>query len=83
MRQTLSVKSTREFLKLATLSGEGTQELKIKLLAELLNSSSPNEGKFVVRFALGALRLGVGDPTLMDALAQVHLEEFQKKTQNW
>ncbi len=80
VKQTLSVKKVHEnFLKLSTLSGEGTQELKIKLLAELLNSSSPNEGKFVVRFALGALRLGVGDPTLMDALAQVHLNEFQKE----
>ncbi|MBM3282322.1 MAG: ATP-dependent DNA ligase [Candidatus Diapherotrites archaeon] len=80
IRTTLSVKKVHEnFLKLATLTGEGTQELKIKLLAELLNSSTPNEGKFVVRFALGALRLGVGDPTLMDALAHVHLNEFQKE----
>ena len=79
VRTTLSVKKVHEnFMRLATLEGEGTQELKIKLLTELLNSSSPSEGKFVVRFALGALRLGVGDPTLMDALAQVHLEEFKK-----
>ena len=52
--------------------------MKIRLLAELLNSASSTEGKFITRFALGALRLGVGDPTLMDALAQVHLEEFKK-----
>lgn len=77
VKQTLSVKKVHEnFMKLATQTGEGTQETKIRLLAELLNASTPNEGKFVTRFALGALRLGVGDPTLMDALAQVHLKEF-------
>lgn len=79
VKQTLTVKKVHEnFMKLATQTGEGTQETKIRLLAELLNSASPTEGKFVTRFALGALRLGVGDPTLMDALAQVHIEEFKK-----
>ena len=67
------------FLKLAGQTGEGTQEMKIRLLAELVNAASPIEGKFVTRFALGALRLGAGDPTIMDALAQVHLNEFRKK----
>ncbi len=79
VRTTLNVKKVHEnFMKLARTTGEGTQEMKIKLLAELLNSATPVEGKFIVRFALGALRLGVGDPTLMDALAHVHLEEFKK-----
>ncbi|MFH0970849.1 MAG: ATP-dependent DNA ligase [Candidatus Diapherotrites archaeon] len=77
IRQTLTVKKVHDnFMKLATQTGEGTQEMKIRFLAELLNSASPNEGKFIVRFALGALRLGVGDPTLMDAMAQVHLNEY-------
>jgi ATP-dependent DNA ligase len=80
VKQVLSVKKVHEnFMKLATQTGEGTQETKIRLLAELLNSSTPSEGKFITRFALGALRLGVGDPTLMDALAQVHLKEFTKQ----
>lgn len=79
VRQTLTVKKVHDnFMKLAGQTGEGTQEMKIRLLAELLNSASSTEGKFITRFALGALRLGVGDPTLMDALAQVHLEEFKK-----
>ncbi len=79
VHQTLTVKKVHDnFMKLAGQTGEGTQEMKIRLLAELLNSASSTEGKFITRFALGALRLGVGDPTLMDALAQVHLEEFKK-----
>jgi len=59
----------RSFLKLAKASGAGSQELKIKLLTELLNNSSPLEARFIVRFVLGRLRLGVGDPTILDALS--------------
>lgn len=56
-------------LKIAKAGGAGSQDLKIKLLAELLNNSSPLEGKFIVRFVVGQLRLGVGDPTILDALS--------------
>lgn len=77
--QTLSVKKVHEnFMKLARITGEGTQDTKIKLLAELLNFATPTEAKFIIRFALGSLRLGVGDPTIMDSMARVHLEEFKK-----
>lgn len=80
VKQVLTVKKVHEnFMKLATTTGEGTQGFKIKVLAELLNFATPTEGKYVVRFALGALRLGVGDPTFMDALAEVHIQEFKKK----
>ncbi|MDO8428483.1 MAG: ATP-dependent DNA ligase [Candidatus Diapherotrites archaeon] len=67
------------FLKIATTSGTGSQESKIKLLAELLNSAQPLEAKFITRVPLGQLRLGTGDPTLMDSLAVNYLNEFQTK----
>ena len=57
------------FMKIARSSGPGSQELKIKLLTELLNNASALEARFIVRFALGRLRLGVGDPTILDALS--------------
>ena len=57
------------FLKIAQTAGKGSQELKIKYLAELLNNASPSAARFIVRFALGRLRLGVGDPTILDALS--------------
>lgn len=57
------------FLKIATSSGQGSQELKIKLLVELLNNSEPIESKYIVRFVNGSLRLGVGDPTILDAIS--------------
>lgn len=57
------------FVKIAKTSGQGSQELKIKLLTELLNNSSPLEARYIVRFVIGELRLGVGDPTILDALS--------------
>ena len=57
------------FVKIAKASGTGSQELKIRLLAEMLNNSTPLEARFIVRFVLGRLRLGVGDPTILDALS--------------
>lgn len=56
-------------MKISTSSGQGSQEQKIKLLTELLNNASPLEARFLVRFVLGKLRLGVGDPTILDALS--------------
>jgi len=56
-------------LKMAKISGEGSQDSKIKRLAELLNNSSPVEARFIMRFVTGKLRLGVGDPTILDALS--------------
>ncbi len=56
-------------VKIAKAGGTGSQGLKIKLLAELLNNASPSEGKFIVRFVAGQLRLGIGDPTILDSLS--------------
>ena len=52
------------FVKMAKTGGTGSQELKIKYLTELLNNSEPLGGRFIVRFVIGQLRLGVGDPTI-------------------
>ncbi|MCX8175541.1 MAG: ATP-dependent DNA ligase [Candidatus Micrarchaeota archaeon] len=57
------------FMKISRLSGAGSQEAKILLLSELLNGASPLEAKYIVRFCLGKLRLGIGDPSIIDALS--------------
>lgn len=59
------------FLKISRLSGTGSQEGKISLLSELLNGATPLEAKYLVRFCLGKLRLGVGDPSVIDALSMM------------
>jgi DNA ligase-1 len=55
--------------KIASLQGEGSRDIKIRLLASLLSSANAKEAKFIVRFVEGRLRLGVGDATIMDGLA--------------
>jgi len=59
------------FYKLAEKSGAGSQELKINMLTEMLNNSKPVEAKYITRFPIGSLRLGIGDPTILDALSNM------------
>jgi len=56
-------------LRIAKTSGPGSTELKKKYLVELLNNATPLEARYIVRFVLGRLRLGVGDPTILDGLS--------------
>ncbi|MFH0987030.1 MAG: ATP-dependent DNA ligase [Candidatus Micrarchaeota archaeon] len=57
------------FKKIALLSGTGSQDMKIKTLVELLNNAGPVEAKFIARIPVDKMRLGVGDPTVLDALS--------------
>jgi len=57
------------FMKMAKTSGAGSQESKIKGLVELLNNATPKEASYITRFPIGKLRLGIGDPTILDALS--------------
>ena len=67
------------FLKIARMSGAGSQEAKISVLSELLNGATPLEAKYLVRFCLGKLRLGVGDPSIVDALSMArHSDKTDK-----
>src|SRR3989344_3329241 len=66
------------FVKIAEAEGKGSQESKLKMFAELLNSASGTEAKFITRIPLGNMRLGIGDPTIMDSLAVNYVSEFLK-----
>ncbi len=57
-------------LQIAQTAGEGSVERKVQMLADLLQRSSPKEARYIARFVLGRLRLGVGDPTILDALSK-------------
>lgn len=59
-----------EFRRIADASGEGSQEAKIGILADLLRRVAPVEAKYAVRFVLGKLRLGVREMTILDALTE-------------
>ena len=60
------------FDKIAHASGEGSVDTKVRLLTSLLNDASPLEAKYIARMAVGKLRLGVADMTVLDALAVAH-----------
>lgn len=57
------------FDKIARTVGSGSQETKLRLVASLLNDSTPDEGRYIMKFVMGALRLGIADYTVLDALA--------------
>jgi len=56
--------------RIARSAGSGSVEAKIRQLTGLLGKASPVEAKYLVRTALGRLRLGVADMTILDALGQ-------------
>jgi DNA ligase 1 len=49
--------------------GGGSQDIKMKQLAEVLNDASPAEAKYISRIVTGKMRLGVAAMTVIDALA--------------
>ena len=67
------------FEKIAASTGHGSQDLKIKLMAELFNSAQPLEARYIARIPIGKMRLGIGDPTVMDSLAVIYSGEFVKE----
>lgn len=59
----------RTLLRIAQAQGEGSRDIKLRLLAGLLAEADPLEAKYIVRFVEGRLRVGIGDATILDALA--------------
>lgn len=57
------------FEKIARASGQGSVEQKKRLLSGLITSSSPLGAKYLIRTALGKLRLGIAEMTLIDVIA--------------
>ena len=56
-------------LSIARTSGGGSIESKLRELVSLLNDATPLEAKYILRTAMGVLRLGVADYTILDAAA--------------
>ncbi|HET9849366.1 MAG TPA: ATP-dependent DNA ligase [Candidatus Dormibacteraeota bacterium] len=56
-------------MEIAHAAGAGSVEKKRSLFAGLLKDVDAASAKHLVRMALGRLRLGIGDPTVLDALS--------------
>ena len=62
--------------KLVKATGKGSQKVKFDLIKKLLSSTSPVEGKFIIRIILGRMRLGISERTILDALS-IKTENFK------
>jgi DNA ligase-1 len=68
-----------ELRAIAQTSGKGAIEHKSARLADLLGRVDGVSAKYVVRILLGNLRLGVGDATVLDALAKARWNDVKKR----
>ena len=57
---------------ISAAEGPGSQGRKLELLGGLLTRATPLEARYLLRLVTRNLRLGIGTPTILDALAQVH-----------
>jgi len=72
-------------MRIATASGPKSQDVKLRTLAGLMADASGREARYIARIVTGKLRLGIGDMTLLDAMAEIYLgsrarrEEIERK----
>ncbi|ASI99213.1 ATP-dependent DNA ligase [Thermococcus celer] len=58
------------FVKIAEAAGQGSQDRKLKYLANLFMDAKPEEGKYLARTVLGTMRTGVAEGLMRDAIAE-------------
>ncbi|MFW6117353.1 MAG: ATP-dependent DNA ligase, partial [Thermoproteota archaeon] len=81
-QKNLSVEDVhRGLMKIATASGSGSQEVKKKTLAAMLADATSQERIYLVRLATGAMRLGVGDMTVLDGLSTAFFGSKEKRSE--
>ncbi len=61
------------FMEIARASGPGSADRKTRFLAAMLAAATPLERRYLIRLVTGEMRLGAGDMTLLDALAEAFL----------
>ncbi len=64
---------------IARRHGTGSSKQKMDLLGSLLTDSSPLGARYLSRMVEGKLRLGIGDMTILDALAQAFTGSKDKR----
>ena len=75
-RDALTVASVdAELRELAAAAGDGSESRKLDALFGLFNRCEPAKAKLLARLVLGEMRLGVGEGTVRDAIAEAFLTE--------
>ncbi len=70
----LSIDKVFENLRrIASVEGKGSQEVKFRMVSELISSAKPGEAKYIVRTVLGDLRVGVAEGVVRDAIVMAFL----------
>jgi len=64
---------------IARTAGKGAIENKMAQLSQLLTRANGLSAKYIVRILLGNLRLGIGDATVLDALASAKWNDARKR----
>ena len=59
--------------KLATITGEGSQDRKLNLISELIVSASQKEARYIIRTILQDLRVGVAEGIIRDSIVKAFL----------
>ena len=72
----------KSLYRIAETSGKGSQEQKINDLRSLFVQCSGIEAQYITRFVLGKLRLGVGEQTIIEALAHEELNRYISLSSN-
>ncbi|WP_336364825.1 ATP-dependent DNA ligase [Halalkalicoccus salilacus] len=65
---------------LAEYEGSGSQKRRIDDIANLLADAQPDEARYIVRTIVGAMRLGVGEGTIRDAIATAFFDGSDEAT---
>ncbi|MFB6166868.1 MAG: ATP-dependent DNA ligase, partial [Candidatus Nanohaloarchaea archaeon] len=72
----LTPESVQENLeRIASMEGEGSEDKKISRISELVTFASPEDAKYLVRTIIEDLRVGVGEGTVRDAVAEAFFAE--------
>ncbi|MFB6176547.1 MAG: DNA ligase, partial [Halobaculum sp.] len=61
------------FADIAAAAGDGSEATRRDTLFGLFNRASPTEAKYLARLVVGAMRIGVGEGTVRDAVAEAFL----------
>jgi ATP-dependent DNA ligase len=66
--------------RIARTTGQRSQEMKLRLVSSLLNEATPREARYILKFLMGTLRLGIADFTVLDALAIAFTKEKSNRS---
>ncbi len=83
LKKKLTVEHVFENLqKLATITGEGSQDRKLNLMSELMISAQSKEARYIVRTILGELRVGAAEGIIRDAIVNAFLVNEKSTKEN-